>query len=74
MTKNYHMMVSGNCITVDKTRLDLYAAIQWTKQNCPHYITNQYHGNYHGNDLIDFFFIDSDQARKEMTWFMLRWS
>ena len=72
--KEYHMAVTDNYITVNRQRLDLYDVIEWTKKNCPNYITNQYHGGYHGNDLIDFFFLDSEQARKEMNWFVLRWS
>lgn len=72
--KEYHMLVTDNYITVNRQRLDLYDVIKWTKKNCPHYITNQYHGGYHGNDLIDFFFLESEQARKEMNWFILRWS
>lgn len=70
----YHMKVTQNYITVDRQRLDLYSAIKWAKKNCPRYITNQYHGNHHGNDLIDFYFIDDEQGIKEMSWFILRWS
>ena len=72
--KDYHLTITDNYITVNKQQLNLYEAIQWAKKNCPHYITNQYHSNHHVNDLIDFFFIDTDQARKEMMWFILRWS
>jgi len=30
-----------------------------------HYITNQYHGGYHGNDLIDFFFLDYRSKKRD---------
>jgi hypothetical protein len=73
MIDPWHMKVTDNYITVNRQRLDLYAAINWVKKNCPHYITNQYHGGHHGNDLIDFFFLDNEQARKEIAWFILRW-
>lgn len=71
---NWHLKITGNYITVNRNKLNLYDAIQWTKKHCPHYITNQYHGNHHGNDLIDFFFLDTNQAKKEMMWFVLKWS
>lgn len=71
---NWHLIITDNYITVNKNKLDLYEAIKWAKKYCPHYITNQYHGNHHGNDLIDFFFLDQPEARKEMNWFILRWS
>ena len=71
--KDYHLTITDNYITVNRQRLNLYEAIQWAKKNCPHYITNDYHRKDE-YDLIDFFFIDTDQARKEMMWFILRWS
>lgn len=74
MIQSLHMVITDNYITVDKQKLDLFEAIQWAKLNCPHYITNGYHGNHHGNDLIDFFFIDCEQGKKEMSWFLLRWA
>jgi hypothetical protein len=70
----YHMKITDNYITVNRNKLDIVEAIKWVKKNCPHYITNQYHGNYHGNDLIDFFFLDKSAAKAEMTMFILRWS
>jgi hypothetical protein len=73
-TCNWHLIITDNYITVNRNKLDLYEAIQWAKKHCSHYITNQYHGNHHGNDLIDFFFLDQPEARKEMNWFILRWS
>jgi len=73
---NWHMKITDNYITVDRNKLDLYSAIQWTKKNCPHYITNQYHrdDNVITHDLIDFYFLDQPNARKDMCWFILRWS
>lgn len=68
---NWHMKITDNYITVDRNKLDLYSAIEWTKKNCPHYITNQYHITH---DLIDFYFLDQPGARKDMSWFILRWS
>lgn len=70
---NWHLKITGNYITVNRNKLNLYDAIQWTKKHCPHYITNQYHCNLHGNDLIDFFFLDTNEAKKEMMWFVLKW-
>lgn len=74
MIRPLHMVVTDNYITVNKQLVDLWTVVEWTKLNCPHYITNQYHGNHHGNDLIDFFFIDCERGKKEMMWFLLRWS
>jgi hypothetical protein len=75
---DHHLKITDNYITVNRNRVDLYEVIDWTKKNCPHYITNDYHrkhhGNDHGNDLVDFFFIDADRGKKEMAWFILRWS
>ncbi len=71
---NYHMKITGNAITVDRKKLDLYAAIDWSKKHCPHYITNHYHGGYDGNDLIDFCFLDCEKGQQEMNWFIMRWS
>lgn len=68
------MKIMGNYITVDKNKVPIYEAIHWAKNNCTHYITNCYHEDYHGNNLINFFFIDSDQGRKEINWFVLRWA
>ena len=73
---NWHMKITDNYITVDRSKLDLYSAIQWAKKNCPHYITNQYHsdGNTITHDLINFYFLDYPGARKDMSWFILRWA
>jgi hypothetical protein len=71
---DYHMRITDNYITVNRNKLNFYEVLQWVKKNCPHYITNQYHGNHYGNDLIDFFFLDKEEAKKEMTMFILRWS
>lgn len=71
---DYHMCITDNYITVNRQRVDLYEAVNWAKQHCPSYITNDYHGGHYGNDLIDFFFFNTEKARKEMTWFILRWS
>jgi hypothetical protein len=76
---NWHMKITDNYITVDRNKLgkeNLYSAIQWAKKNCPHYITNQYHrdDNVITHDLIDFYFLDYPSARKDMCWFILRWS
>lgn len=46
----------------------------WVKKNCPHYITNDYHGNHHGNELIDFFFVPCEQGKREMMLVKLAWS
>lgn len=72
--ENWHMRITDNYITVDRNKVDLYNAIHWAKKNCPTYITNNYHGKHHGNDLIDFFFLNGEQGRKDMSWFLLRWS
>ena len=69
-----HMAINKNCITVDREKIDLYCAIDWAKENCPHYITNDYHPHPVTYRLVDFFFHDCEAAKKEMTMFVLRWA
>ena len=69
-----HMTITKNYITVDREKIDLYDAIRWAKENCPHYITNDYHPHPVRYSLVDFFFIDSEEAKKEMTMFLLKWT
>lgn len=71
---DYHMRITDNYITVDRQRLNLREVVEWVKKYCPHYITNQYHNHEDGEGLIDFFFLDRVEARKEMAWFILKWT
>jgi hypothetical protein len=72
--KNYHMRFTDNYITIDRARVNIHEIINWAKSTCPTYITNAYHANYEGNDLIDLYFMNNEQGRKEMNWLLLRWA
>ena len=50
-------------------------ALEWVKENCPNYVTNDQHCNGYNTydpDLYDFFF--SVNALEEMTLFALKWT
>lgn len=63
----------NNYITIHHSVAD--QALEWAKENCPHYITNYYH---RGIDcefdvfFYDFFFVPS--ATEEMLVFKLKWA
>ena len=62
-----------NYVTVHADVVD--AALAWAKENCPNYITNDYHRDSPVEfdlEFYDFFFTPS--AIDEMTMFALRWS
>ncbi len=71
---NLHMTIQENYVIVDNKQCDAFEVLQWVKKNCPHYITNHYHEQKGGNNLIDFCFVYSEQGKKEMAWMILRWS
>jgi hypothetical protein len=68
-----HMKITDNYVTVDRAQVDVYQAIHWAKQHCPHYITNDYHAGPELG-LVDFFFLRGSEAQREMIWFVMRWS
>jgi hypothetical protein len=49
----------------------LWRALDWAKEHCPSYITNDIHkyGNSYDNKRIDYFFGDGQDA----TFFALKW-
>jgi hypothetical protein len=52
-------------------------ALAWAKEHCPNFITVDLNLNRYSSfaiDDYDFFFADSEQGRKEMMWFALRWA
>lgn len=63
-----------NHVTIKTAHVE--EALEWAKQNCPSYITNNYHMdgyNTYDINLIDFFFLANEQGKKEMTMFALKW-
>jgi len=74
MARYHHMQITDNYITVDRNQIDVYEAIQWVKKTCKTYVTNQYTASDTNYDFINFYFLDHHEAKKEMSWFILRWS
>jgi hypothetical protein len=63
----------SNYITV--SRAVVVEALEWAKENCPHFITNDHHMdgyNTYDTGKYDFFFVAS--ATKEMTMFALKFA
>lgn len=62
-------------LTIHRKNYDAFDQImKWVKQHCSTYITNDYHGGHHGNELIDLLFIPSEQAKQEILLIKLIWS
>jgi len=60
-------------ITVTLPYDPTWPALQWAKENCPSYISNDLHMdgyNLYDNSKIDYFFEDG----KDATLFALRWA
>ena len=59
-----------NYVTIDHTVAE--QALDWVKENCPQYITNDYSLNEDGFKL-DFYFSTCSAGQQQMTMFALRW-
>ena len=69
------MSVYNNYVTIDKSCVN--DALTWAKENCPTYITNDWHMtgyNVWDDQKIDFFFTTTNQGMAEMTAFALKWA
>lgn len=60
-------------ITIDRRKLPLPEVLAWTQCSCYTFICHRWHGNYYGNDLIDFVFESTETGLKDITLFALRW-
>ena len=60
-------------MTVTIPYTPLWAPVDWAKEHCPSYISNDIHMdgyNTFDNSKVDYFFSDE----KDAMWFKLRWS
>ena len=63
-----------NYVTIERKKS--IQALDWAKENCPGYITNDLHqdGYYtYDPDQIDFYFTKCPAGQQQMTMFALRW-
>jgi hypothetical protein len=81
MIKDITFTTKRNWITIPAN--NAWEAVEWAKENCPSYITNDYSvlggrtGYYEtGRDIenCDFFFVDDEQGSKDMVMFSLKWA
>jgi len=69
-------IIKNNYVVVHRNVVD--DALLYAKKYCATYITNSYHMDeytiYPTGDYFNFYFMDNDQGKKEMTFFALKWT